>query len=290
MVTILFSCIALVVFLVSIDMSWSNLVSAKRNDLIFEGRNHEYGAYALRKEHHVNVFYSLVCSLLFFAGLLFMIYHFSKPAIQKFTESAWILPVLPDMPKPVEDDKPKDSKKAIQQTAASTGGEDNSEVKVVDDNLKQTIKPDLSDKPVGDGPDTGEIQKPFEGGCPDCTGKGIETPTDTFQVVKVETWAPIMPEFPGGENALKKYLGEKVNFSPRDQELGVQGTIYVSFTVSASGGVYDIKIERSIANGERLEEKTVDAIRSMPLWSPGKRGDKNVPVRLMIPMNFKLRN
>jgi len=291
MVTILFSCLALLIFVLSMDLSWSNLVSVKRNDLIFEGRNQEYGAYVLRREHHVNVFYSLLCSILFFVGLLVTIYHYSKPTIQVIERMTGIIIELPLVPKIDDSNKPKDSKKIDQKIAATAAGASNTEYQIVDDQDTQTAKADtdLRAKQFGDGNDTGEIQNPLETGCLDCDGAGKDSQQDTIQTNNVETWVPEMPQFPGGPTALQEYLMERVKYTPREQELGAEGTILVSFTVSAVGNVYNVDIERSILHGERLSQKTADAVRTMPQWTPGKRGDKTVPVRIVIPLKFELK-
>lgn len=291
MVIILISCMALLIFLLSVDFSWSNVVSSKRNDLIFEGRNHDYGAYVLRREHHINVFYSLLGSIVFFGALLFTIHHFSKPAITAFKQMTGVMLTIPTMSTVDDDEKPKEQKKALQKTAASSAGASNAEYRIVEDNTAQVAKSDkdLMDKQYGDGNDTGEIQNPIETGCLDCDGTGKDEKPDSVKVDTPETWVPEMPEFPGGAPALAAYLNDRVKYSPREQELGTEGTIFIGFTVSAAGNVYDVAIERSIIHGDRLAQKAVEAVRAMPQWKPGKRGKKTVPVRIVIPLKFELK-
>ncbi len=100
--------------------------------------------------------------------------------------------------------------------------------------------------------------------------------------VVVET----MPEFPGGQAALFKYLNESVKYPVIAQENNIQGRVIVQFVVEKDGSVTDVQVVRSVDPSLDKEAKRV--ISSMPKWSPGKQRGKAVRVKYTVPVNFKL--
>ena len=95
-----------------------------------------------------------------------------------------------------------------------------------------------------------------------------------------------IPEFPGGLEAMIKYLSENLNYPDSAKALGIQGTVYVSFIVNESGEVSDAQIKRGI--GGDCDKEALRAIKSMPAWLPGLKKGKPVRVQLVIPVVFKL--
>jgi len=94
------------------------------------------------------------------------------------------------------------------------------------------------------------------------------------------------PEFPGGENALFRYLAENIKYTREAREINLQGTVHVSFVVWKDGSIRDVKLLRDIGAG--LDEKVLQVIQSMPNWIPGSQGGKAVNVEYVIPVKFKL--
>lgn len=101
--------------------------------------------------------------------------------------------------------------------------------------------------------------------------------------VVVET----MPEFPGGTQALFKYLSENVKYPVIAQENGIQGRVICQFTVNKDGSIVDVEVVRSGGDAS-LDKEAVRVIKSMPKWSPGKQRGKAVRVKYTVPVNFKL--
>lgn len=95
------------------------------------------------------------------------------------------------------------------------------------------------------------------------------------------------PEFPGGVQALMKYLGENVKYPVIAQENGIQGKVVCQFTVNKDGSVVDVEVVRS-AGDASLDKEAVRVIKSMPKWHPGKQRGKAVRVRYTLPVNFRL--
>lgn len=102
-----------------------------------------------------------------------------------------------------------------------------------------------------------------------------------FQIVET------MPEFPGGQQALFKYLSENVKYPVIAQENGIQGRVICQFTVNKDGSIVDIIVVRS-AGDASLDKEAVRVIKSMPNWHPGKQRGKPVRVKYTVPVNFRL--
>ena len=104
-----------------------------------------------------------------------------------------------------------------------------------------------------------------------------------FRSMVVET----MPEFPGGQQALFKYLGENVKYPVIAQENGIQGRVICQFVVIKDGSIVDVVVVRS--SGEpSLDKEALRVINSMPKWKPGKQRGKPVRVKYTVPVNFRL--
>lgn len=95
-----------------------------------------------------------------------------------------------------------------------------------------------------------------------------------------------MPEFPGGEKALIKFLVSSVKYPVIAQENGVQGTVTVSFVIEKDGSVTDVAILRSI--DQALDKEALRVVRSSPRWKPGKQRGKPVRVSYRVPIAFRL--
>ena len=95
-----------------------------------------------------------------------------------------------------------------------------------------------------------------------------------------------MPSFPGGESKLMEYLSRHVNYPQEAREHGVQGKVFVNFTVEADGSITNVKLIRGIGSG--CDEEAVRVVENMPKWNPGKQRGKPVKVSYAIPINFIL--
>ena len=96
-----------------------------------------------------------------------------------------------------------------------------------------------------------------------------------------------MPEFPGGQQALFKYLSENVKYPVIAQENGIQGRVICQFVVNKDGSIVDVEVVRS-GGDPSLDKEAVRVIKSMPKWKPGKQRGKPVRVKYTVPVNFKL--
>lgn len=104
---------------------------------------------------------------------------------------------------------------------------------------------------------------------------------DVFVVVEQ------MPEFPGGVEALQRFLGETVRYPDIARKAGVEGRVIVQFVVGPDGVIRDPVVIRGIGAG--LDEEAVRAVLAMPPWIPGRQRGEPVSVRFAMPITFQLR-
>ncbi len=95
------------------------------------------------------------------------------------------------------------------------------------------------------------------------------------------------PEFPGGQKALLTYLAKAVDYPIIAQDNGIQGTVYLTFVISKTGNVKDVKIIRGVDSS--LDKEALRVVSSMPKWKPGKQRNKPVAVSFQVPIRFSLR-
>lgn len=101
-----------------------------------------------------------------------------------------------------------------------------------------------------------------------------------FDVVEV------MPQYPGGQIAMMKYIMENMKYPKQAMKEGIQGRVAVSFIVEKDGSISDVKPILSVH--PLLNKEAVRVVKSMPKWSPGKHNGKPVRVRFNLPVMFKL--
>ena len=97
-----------------------------------------------------------------------------------------------------------------------------------------------------------------------------------------------MPEFPGGDEALLKYLAENINYPVIAAENGIQGRVSCSFVVKADGSVSDVQIVRPL--DPNLDREAERVLYTLPKFVPGEQRGKKVAVRYSVPVRFQLKN
>ena len=95
-----------------------------------------------------------------------------------------------------------------------------------------------------------------------------------------------MPEFPGGEMALRTYIANAIKYPVIAQENGIQGKVYVTFVVGKDGSVSNASIARGV--DPSIDKEALRVINSLPKWKPGKQRGKPVNVSYTVPINFQL--
>ena len=103
---------------------------------------------------------------------------------------------------------------------------------------------------------------------------------------KVLEKAEVMPEYPGGEQAMMKFVADNVKYPQDARDKEISGRVLVSFVVEKDGSIGDVKVVKGIGGG--CDEEAVRVVNAMPNWKPGMDKGKPVRVSYMMPITFKL--
>ena len=103
---------------------------------------------------------------------------------------------------------------------------------------------------------------------------------------QVFTVVEVMPEFPGGQGALLKFLATNVRYPESAVKNGIEGRVSCAFVVGKDGAISEAEVIRGVS--PELNEEALRVINSMPVWSPGKQRGKVVNVKYTVPVTFRL--
>ncbi len=268
-------------------MSKIDLTSKEWCELVFEGKNKEYGAYELRrdstKRHYIALIIVILLSLILFSLPTLIEIVTPKKDTLVVTEVT-TLSDLPEaetkqeeQPQKVEElPPPPPLKSSIKFTApvitkAQVREED--EIKTQEEVTKSSVSISIQD-----------VQ-----GTDEVNGKDIAELNEIVQAPaeeKAYTYVEQMPQFPGGEAAMRTYISKNLRYPTIAQENGIQGKVYVRFVISKTGEVSNVEVTRGI--DPICDKEAVRVIQSMPKWIPGKQNGNMVSVIYTVPVVFKL--
>lgn len=259
--------------------------------MIFEGRPTDYGAYEMRKSssrRHVLAFIIVVLLAVLVSFLPLIITEVQKlrPAPENISADTTLAELalqeeieqqnqlLQDATPP-----PPPLKSTIQFVAPVIVDDDEIDP---DEQLKSQVELQQSDKQISlfnvegtddeAGIDKAELEEHRQ------AAEDLDN--------KVYDFVQQMPEFPGGQAELMKYLNNNINYPQIAIENNIQGRVTVRFTVGKDGSVTNIVVLQG--PDESLNQEAVRLVRSMPKWIPGKYNGRTVNVNYNLPVVFKL--
>jgi TonB family protein len=97
------------------------------------------------------------------------------------------------------------------------------------------------------------------------------------------------PSFPGEDFGLLRFLQINTMYPQKEKENGVQGKVYISFSIAKDGNLTEIKVYKGVKGGLGLDKEALRVVRGMPCWSPGTQNEIPVQVKYILPINFMLR-
>jgi protein TonB len=248
------------------------------DDIVFESRNKEYGAYRLRKKYNRNVIIAMLIGVIIIATAIITPYLNAKALENKSKRaerqveiklenldqpSETVVPPPPPPPPPQDVVQQAryippvvvDSVKPEEQVQLMTADEavvevQNEEVVEVIEEVKEEVQEE-------------------------------EAEPEPFVVVEE------MPMFPGGDVELLKYIFEHTQYPEVAKENNIQGRVIVRFCVTSKGGVSQVSVLKGV--DPELDAEAVRVVSTLPTFKPGKQGGKPVPVWYMVPITFTLK-
>jgi protein TonB len=263
------------------------LFEKKYLNIIFDNRNKEYGAYQLRMEYEKNIAIALFSSILLLVIVPLSIkgYKYFFPTHQTARnigpfDLTEVSTIIPDVIREKLETKPPKGTPPPSDAMAPM---------VVTDNTTEdsdTTNEELLAMNTTGPPSNGPI------GVPDGEVGGAG-PIDVVVVAKpdivtpptVLLFAEEMPEFPGGEEALLRFIKNHLEYPAREREEGISGTAIVSFVVDENGQVINVTAVRSSTRG--FKSSSEEVVAQLPKFKPGRQSGKNVKVRMSVPIKFQ---
>ncbi len=96
------------------------------------------------------------------------------------------------------------------------------------------------------------------------------------------------PVFPGGTDAMMKYLASNIKYPGFCKEMGISGKVFIEFIVEKDGSVSNVYVRKGVAACPAMDKEAVRAIKTFPKWKPGMQNGKPVRTKMIIPVSFKL--
>lgn len=271
-------------------MTNNELLHASLLDILFDGRNKEYGAYTLRRNYNQRMLLalglgtSLILLFLLLNGL-FKNDNSSGP-LKPDKEEMVITMVDLEKEKQLEPEKPKPQPRQSKTPQTEVATVQNTTINIVDDKLVPiTEVPDLSmleDKISGTQTNDGDKYTGIVQPAPvQSTGSGTAEAPPVIAEIKPSS----PPQFPGGFEALRKFLYR--HLTPPDQlgmEPGEKKVVKVRFTVGKDGSVSLIEVIESAGN--IFDKEVVRVCKKMPVWKPAIQNGEPVRTSYVLPVTF----
>lgn len=281
-----------------------DLSSKEWTDIVFEGKNKEFGAYVMRansdKRHNRAMLYVIIGVVSILVGAFVWGWIQQKRAEDAQERMAAYLASIEqsmaemateemeeeqveDIPEPVQEQEPEALPEEILNTIKNT------QIEIVaDDEVTEQIvsQEELKETTTAIGATS------FDKGTDD-----LNVTREHKEEVIVEEKKPVdenkvfdaveqMPAFPGGDAELMKYLSKHLTYPTLAAENGIQGTVLVQFAVMKDGSIGEVKVLRS--KDPDLDREAVRVVKGMPKFIPGRMNGQPVNVWFTLPVRFKL--
>ncbi len=279
-----------------------DLSSKEWRDLIFEGKNKEFGAYKLRQgseTRHNKAFCYVLVGLVAVCLLIFGYMKYDAYKTQKLEEEQRALLAQQQKLAQMEAEKEEEKEEEVEQVEIE-------EVKPEEPQLATQLMTELllTDTPKEENEiKTNEDIKQDNSVMSTFTQAGSddvslikehkeevvqEKPKEEKKKEEVFTHVEQMPKFPGGDAELYKFISNNLQYPAMAIENNVQGKVIVQFVVTKDGSIGNVKVVRSVDRD--LDNEAVRVCKKLPKFVPGKQNGQAVNVWYTLPVTFKLQN
>lgn len=276
-----------------------DLSSKEWRDLIFEGKNKDFGAYKMRQasdSRHNKAFIFVLIGLVVVSVLIFSLVKVQEEMARRdlIAQAQEQKMAQMEMEQPEEEEE---EEVIIEIEVPETPPEEivnqqkMTEIAIVDDN---EVKDEDAVKSQSDLEQNTAIAGAldFDEGTDDIS-KITEQKVEIIQEKPVEkkaekvfTHVEQMPQFPGGDAELYKFISNNLNYPAMAIENNVQGRVIVQFVVTADGSIGNVKVVRSVDRD--LDNEAMRVCKKLPKFIPGKQNGQPVNVWYTLPVTFKL--
>lgn len=280
-----------------------DLSSKEWRDIVFEGKNKEYGAYTLRAASASRHNKSVIIVLSILIPLLIVLALFYKGVFGKADEEELAISTeqeitnvaLEEEEEIIEEEEeefvmPEMEQEVIAPEEVANEQQVTNILVTEDENFEEDKKVKNTDEVMENASMIGQVD--FTEGVEDQNKTHIVDqvvaevkPVEEEKIYNIAT-VEQQPEFPGGQSAMYKWLSDHINYPPAAAEEGVQGKVIVEFVVSKSGKVENVRVLRG--RHQALDKEALRVVKAMPNWNPGRNNGQPVKVTYTLPVSFKL--
>ena len=254
---------------------WNNVTSDDRNDVVFTKRNHEYGAYKIRRDYNKRVMFIVIGMMGFSLAVFGVKFILDNKGSDDVLKDVKLDMTQVDLTPPVDKNEPPppvvETIKFVPPVIKDDAVEDEPpppQEKVAETNVGTTTQ-------EGTGED---IAVPSDAG----TGPVEEKAPEIFTVVEQ------MPEFPGGAMEMMKFIQKNIHYPEMAKEANIQGKCFVKFVVETDGSISNVEVLKGVPGGPACDQEAIRVIKAMPKWNIGKQNGRPVRVYFNVPIIFKL--
>ena len=280
-------------------MAKIDLTDPKWVDMVFAGKNKEYGAYQLRKgtsSRNITSILILLAAAAIVGGLLVWKVQADKAEAERIAmmeqmELSKLQEQAKEDKKEEKIEKPKIEQvkeiPEVRETQKFTAPEIKKDELVKEENQVKAM--DELDKNVAVG---AKDQEGTKDRTVEAAREAVVEKVEVKEEPKVEVQQKIFdvveqqPSFPGGNGALMQWLGQNIHYPAVAEENGIQGRVVVSFVVEPDGSISNVQVVRGV--DPSLDKEAVRVCKQMPKWNPGKQNGQAVRVKYNLPVQFKL--
>lgn len=241
------------------------------DELVFEHRNRDYGAYALRKAYFRHLITGCIIAITFFTVTVFVYYvilisqhtgvpvaEFNPLLIQNNSKNIEI--ILPENPAMTTHPNENLVNRGLIRPEDNTTKHSSGVISIDSTNS------------VNDSTSLGN------------KGGGLAGDTNTTGGSGAYTYVENMPQFPGGQQGILEYLTGHIRYPVQAIQYNIFGTVEIIFYITKEGLVDNVKVAKSV--NSILDNEAVRVIKNMPKWKPGTRNGKPVTVMYKVPITF----
>lgn len=258
------------------------VTSTDRNDLVFEHRNKEYGAYQLRKSYNKRLTLIMLGMILTFALgalVLFIVRNLPKEEVEapKGSDKTWtVQPPPEDLPPPPPTTPPPPPLEKMTAFIPPV---------IEDDPVTDPVptQDQLEDTKAGDKTQDGSDEN-FDPPQPnDDKPKEIEDKPEP-----IETFVEEEADFPGGAGEMAKFINDNIDYPQEAIDLGIKGRVTVRFVVEKDGQVSNVSVAGPLAGCKACDKAAEQVVKKMPPWTAGKNGGRAVRTWVTLPIKFEV--
>lgn len=260
-----------------------NIMDDNWDDLVFEDRRKDYGAYVLRYNYPHYFVISAIIVIILFLSIVICTELFKEKGVQETPKKLTIINYsqLAQPPSIEQIKSPPKTTVAVQKK------------------IQKYVAPKVTVEEVKEEEEMPTIEEVNTNlGTTNTDGQGIGevevveviAPPPAEVVVEAPEPEPVIidkqPEFPGGDKALAKWLSSRLVYPPIAKRMGIQGVVIVEFTVDVKGLISNITVVQSLHKD--CNNEAIRLIKAMPAWMPGELNGEKVVAKHKLPIPFVL--